>query len=189
MARANRAQDGPATWAHHSGRTRAGKDLRDPSIPSACWCSGRTTRSFETQGLLQEMNAIAATGFLVAFGNRNDQYHAWALEVANRVTVPLLTCDAVLAEAAFHLGNSTIVLAFIREGLVRPAFVIGEHIVRLAELATRYADRSPDLADLCLIRLSELHPRHPVITTDLTGFRVYRRGRREAIPLIHPPAR
>jgi uncharacterized protein len=135
------------------------------------------------------MNAIADTGFLVAFGNRNDQHHAWAVDIANRVTDPLLTCDAVLAETAFHLGNSSVVLAFIREGLVRPAFVIGEHLARLAELAARYADRSPDLADLCLIRLSELHPRYPVITIDLGDFRIYRRGRREAIPLIHPPAR
>src|ERR1700675_1022199 len=135
------------------------------------------------------MNAIADTGFLVAFGNRNDQHHAWAVDIANRVTDPLLTCDAVLAETAFHLGNSSVVLAFIREGLVRPAFVIGEHLARLAELAARYADRSPDLADLCLIRLSELHPRYPVITIDLGDFRIYGRGRREAIPLIHPPAR
>jgi predicted nucleic acid-binding protein len=135
------------------------------------------------------MNAIADTGFLVAFGNRNDQHHAWAIDIANRVTDPLLTCDAVLAETAFHLGSSSVVLAFIREGLVRPAFVIDEHLARLAELAARYADRSPDLADLCLIRLSELHPRYPVITIDLADFRVYRRGRREAIPLIHPPAR
>ena len=81
------------------------------------------------------------------------------------------------------------VLAFIREGLVQPSFLIGEHLARLAELAARYADRSPDLADLCLIRLSELHPRHSVITTDLADFRIYRRGRREAIPLIHPPSR
>jgi len=135
------------------------------------------------------MKAIADTGFLVAFGNRNDQHHAWALEIANRVTEPLLTCDAVLAEAAFHLGSSSVVLAYIREGLVRPAFVIGEHIARLTELAARYADRNPDLADLCLVRLSELHPRHPVITTDLGDFRIYRRGRREVIPLVHPPAR
>jgi uncharacterized protein len=135
------------------------------------------------------MNAIADTGFLVAFANRNDQHHAWALEIANRVTEPLLTCDAVLAESAFHLGSSAMVLAFVHEGLVRPAFVIGEHLVRLVELAARYADRNPDLADLCLIRLSELHPRHSVITTDLADFRIYRRGRRGAIPLIHPPAR
>jgi hypothetical protein len=104
-----------------------------------------------------------------------------------RVTEPLLTCDAVLAESAFHLRSVALVLAFVRDGLVRPAFVLAEHVPRLAELAARYADRTPDLADLCLIRLSELHPRHPVITTDLADFRVYRRGRREAIPLIHPP--
>jgi predicted nucleic acid-binding protein len=133
------------------------------------------------------MKAIADTGFLVAFGNRRDRYHAWALELASRVTEPLLTCEAVLAEAAFHLGNSALVLAYVMEGLVQPALVVGEHLPRLEELATRYADRQPDFADLCLIRLSELHPRHSLITTDLADFRVYRRGRREAIPLIHPP--
>jgi predicted nucleic acid-binding protein len=134
------------------------------------------------------VKAIADTGFLVAFGNRKDQHHAWALKLAERVTEPLLTCEAVLAEAAFHLRNSAVVLAFVTEGLVRPAMVLGDHLARLAELAHRYADREPDLADLCVIRLSELNPRHLVITTDLNDFRVYRRGRREAIPLIHPPA-
>ena len=135
------------------------------------------------------MKAIADTGFLVAFGNRNDYHHAWALGIAERVTEPLLTCEAVLAETAFHLGSSAVTLAFVRDGLVRPALMPGDHIPRLAELAARYADRKPDLADLCLIRLSELHPRYPVITTDLADFRVYRRGRREAIPLICPPER
>jgi uncharacterized protein len=134
------------------------------------------------------VKAIADTGFLVAFGNRKDQHHAWAIKLADRVTEPLLTCEAVLAEAAFHLGSSAVALAFVTQGLVRPALVLGDHIARLTELAERYADREPDLADLCLIRLSELNPRHPVITTDLNDFRVYRRGRREAIPLIHPPA-
>ncbi|HTX33498.1 MAG TPA: hypothetical protein VME43_00695 [Bryobacteraceae bacterium] len=57
---------------------------------------------------------------------------------------------------------------------------------RWCKLAERYADRKPDLADLCLIRLSEFYPRYPVITTDVAGFRIYRRARREAIPLIHP---
>ena len=70
---------------------------------------------------------------------------------------------------------------------MRPAFAVGEHLPRLAELAARYADRKPDLADSYLIRLSELHPRYLVITTDVADFRVYRRGRREAIPLIIPP--
>jgi hypothetical protein len=38
-----------------------------------------------------------------------------------------------------------------------------------------------------LIRVSELHPKHSVITVDVADFRVYRRNRREIIPLIHPP--
>jgi len=135
------------------------------------------------------MKAIADTGFLVAFANRRDSHHKWAVEIAERVSEPLLTCEAVLAETAFHLGSSALALAFVRDGLVRPALVVEDHLARLSELALRYADRQPDLADLCLIRLSELHPRLPVITTDLADFRVYRRGRREAIPLLYPPAR
>jgi len=133
------------------------------------------------------MKGIADTGFLVAFGNRTDLHHAWAFEIAQRISEPLLTCEAVLAETAFHLRSASLVLRFVQEGLVRPAFLVADHIPRLTELAARYADRTPDLADLCLIRMSELYPKHPVITTDLGDFRIYRRGRREAIPLIHPP--
>jgi predicted nucleic acid-binding protein len=133
------------------------------------------------------VRAIADTGFLVAFCNRRDYHHEWAVGISERVTEPLLTCEAVLAETAFHLRNSAVTLALVREGLVRSAFVLTENLSRLDELAVRYADREPDLADLCLIRLSELHTGYPVITTDLADFRVYRRGRREAIPLIHPP--
>lgn len=133
------------------------------------------------------MKAIADTGFLVAFANRTDQYHDWAVEIARQVTAPLLTCEAVLAETAFHLSSTYLVMAFVREGLVRPAFDLLENLGRLSDLADRYRDRQPDLADICLIRLSELHTHLPVITTDVTDFRVYRRGRREVIPLIHPP--
>jgi predicted nucleic acid-binding protein len=43
------------------------------------------------------VKGIADTGFLVAFGNRNDAHHEWAIGVARRVTEPLLTCEAVLA--------------------------------------------------------------------------------------------
>lgn len=133
------------------------------------------------------MTGIADTGFLVAFANRNDRHHAWAVDIAGRISEALLTCDAVLAETAFHLENLPLVLAMVREGLVKPQFAAVTHLPRLEQLAARYASRKPDLADLCLICLSEMHPRLPVITTDVRDFRVYRRGRREVIPLLHPP--
>lgn len=135
------------------------------------------------------MKGIADTGFLVAFANRNDVHHEWAVQVAEQLTEPLLTCEAVLAEAAFHLQDAALVLALLREGLVTLAFDCRDHLPQLTALAERYADRHPDLADLCLIRMSELHPRHSVVTVDRADFRVYRRNKRETIPLVSPPER
>jgi hypothetical protein len=72
--------------------------------------------------------------------------------------------------------------------MLRLAFDCSKNLVELTALASRYADRRPDLADLCLIRMSELFPRHPVITVD-ADFRVYRRNKRETIPILGPPGR
>jgi predicted nucleic acid-binding protein len=133
------------------------------------------------------VTGIADTGFLVAFANRRDRHHEWAVRVAAQVNEPLLTCEAVLAEAAFHLRSVGTVLAMVRDGLVEVAFDCREHWLQLEALATRYADRNPDLADLCLVRLSELHPRHSVVTIDRADFKVYRRNKRETIPILCPP--
>ncbi len=133
------------------------------------------------------MKAIADTGLIVAFGNRTDHFHSWAVEVAKSVTDPLLTCEAVLAEAAFHLRSASYILSLIEDGMLQLAFNIPEHQKRLAALAERYEDRHPDLADLCLIRMSELFPQHTVITVDEEDFHIYRRNGREAIPLLCPP--
>jgi predicted nucleic acid-binding protein len=132
------------------------------------------------------VKGIADTGFLVAFANARDTHHAWALNVAKQVTEPLLTCESVLSETAFHLGDTNIVLEMIEEELVCISFDCSAHLPQLVALASRYHDRKPDLADLCLIRMSELCPKHSVITVD-RDFRIYRRNRREVIPLIYPP--
>jgi predicted nucleic acid-binding protein len=134
------------------------------------------------------VNGIADTGFLVAFANARDQHHAWAVRLAEQVTDPLLTCEAVLAETAFHLEDTGLVLAMMDTGLVTVAFDCVDHVAALRSLARKYADRRPDLADLCLIRMSELYPQHAVLTVDETDFRVYRRHKRDVIPVICPPA-
>ena len=133
------------------------------------------------------MKGIADTGFLVAFSSRRDIYHEWAVSLAEQVAEPLLTCEAVLAETAFLLQDAGEVLEMIADGLVTLAFNCNDHLPQLAVLAKRYKDRTPDLADLCLIRMSEIYPKHSVITVDAEDFRVYRRNKREVIPLICPP--
>lgn len=132
------------------------------------------------------MKGIADTGFIVAFRNHDDQYHAWAVQLARALDEPLLTCESVLSEAAFHLRSSEAALDLVAAGMLQIDFECGRNIEQLRELAARYADRDPDLADLCLVRMSELHPRHTIITVD-EDFRAYRRNKREAIPLLCPP--
>jgi len=132
------------------------------------------------------MNAIADTGFLVALLETHDEHHVWAVEVAEAIRWPALTCESVLSETAFHVRSSELPLEMLQSGILRLAFDLTDHLNHLQDLATRYADHHPDLADLCLVRMSELYPRHAVITVD-EDFRVYCRNKREAIPLLTPP--
>jgi predicted nucleic acid-binding protein len=132
------------------------------------------------------MNGIADTGFIVAFLNRDDRHHAWAAELAKNIGQPWLTCEAVLAEAAFQTGSCERVLDLIRDRMIQLAFDSTANFVQLLDLAERYEDRHPDFADLCLIRMSELYPQHIVVTLDEKDFRVYRRYRRDVIPILCP---
>jgi len=132
------------------------------------------------------MTGIADTGFIVAYLNRRDAHHAWAVGLARQVDEPLVTCEAVLAEAVFHTGSAQSVLALVRTGLLRVEFEFTSSQSRLEALAKRYADRSPDFADLCLICLSERFPKLSVLTVD-GDFLVYRRHQREVIPVVLPP--
>jgi len=132
------------------------------------------------------MTGIADTGFVVAFLNRRDRFHDWAVALARQVTLPLVTCEAVLAESVFHTGSAEKVLALLTDDLLRTEFDFMANRPRLEVLAHRYRDRSPDLADLCLICLSERFPKLPVITVD-GDFLVYRRHQREVIPTLTPP--
>src|SRR6266571_8648816 len=101
---------------HRPGRARAGKDERHrPSVHAAGWLGEGSPGPVLAEGILAAVKGIADTGFLVAFANRSDRHHEWAVQVAGHLTEPLLTCEAVLAEAAFHLQDSALVLSMLRE--------------------------------------------------------------------------
>jgi hypothetical protein len=123
----------------------------------------------------------------VAFCNRRDRYHQWAKDIASRVTEPLITCEAVLAETAYHLKSSAIVIALVETRLVQLDFLMDNHLGRMGALAASYSDLRPDLADLCLIVMSEQpdNEKLPVITID-RDFLIYRRHRDQPLPVLMP---
>lgn len=134
------------------------------------------------------MNAICDTGPLLAFLNRNDPHHVWAVTVMKQTPAPLLVCEAVLTEVIYFLREERLPLDALFELLNRRAiqldFDLSAHWPRIRTLIARY--KQMDLADACIVVMSEQHPRSSVLTLDRRDFSVYRRNDRQVIPFVAP---
>ncbi len=129
--------------------------------------------------------AILDTGPWVAILSERDTHHRWAREHLSALPVPLLTCEAVVAEACFLLGGRRdLVTSMLADRLVQIAFHLDDELDRVRALMSKYSDAPMSLADACLVRLSELTG-GPVATLD-RDFLVYRVHGRRRIPLIAP---
>jgi predicted nucleic acid-binding protein len=132
---------------------------------------------------------LVDTGPLVAYLDRSDRDHAWAKETFMRITRPLLTCEAVIAEALFLLRRGGIdpdgLLNLILRGLVVPGFSLAAEIGAIQQLMKTYRNIPMSLADACLVRMAEIHENSEVMTLD-SDFGVYRKFRRKVIPLLRP---
>lgn len=130
---------------------------------------------------------ILDTGPLVALINRRDAYHDWAVEVLEECEPPLWTCEPVLAQASHLTGRPSEILARVVAGGLRIGLEIEENAEHLQRLVSRYADRM-DLADACVVRMTEIYNECKVLTTDREDFSIYKRHGRAIIPLIAPEA-
>ena len=133
---------------------------------------------------------VVDAGPLVAAMNATDPHHHWAVGQWKALAPPILTCEAVLAEACFlarriRRGNPWRVLDLVRRGVLDISFSLADEIDLVRVLMEKYRDVPMSLADACLVRMSELHPGSVVFTLD-RDFGVYRRHRRQAIPLLAP---
>jgi uncharacterized protein len=131
------------------------------------------------------------TGPLVAFFDRSDADHEWAKEQWAQAPVPLLTCEPVLAEAAYllreHAGlpGEKLLALFERKVIAAPSS-LEANAGPVAHLLEKYNDQGMQLADACLVRMSELKRNCRVFTLDKQEFQVYRRFERQVIPLVAP---
>jgi len=113
-------------------------------------------------------NVIVDTGFLVALLRQRDSYHDWAEALANQHPPPWNSCESVVSET-FHLIDARGVAAFsalLRRRAVVIAFDLGEDLEPVLTLMRKYADVPMDLADACLVRMTETRADPIVLTTD-----------------------
>ena len=133
--------------------------------------------------------AIADTGPLVAFLDRRERHHAWAVARVRELEIPLLVCEAVLAEASHLLSRvpaaRDALLALVGNGALKPAFHTAEHVAELRALLRKYQDQRMSFADACIVRMAEIHDKHAIFTLD-EDFTIYRRHGREPLDVIAP---
>jgi uncharacterized protein len=132
---------------------------------------------------------ICDTGPLVAYLNRNDPYHSWAVAVMKQVRSPILTTEPVLTEVAYFLRADRVdvdpLFQLLERDAVRLGLQVAVHWPRLRALMARFDQM--DLADASIVVLSERHPRSQVVTVDRKDFSIYRRNDRQVIEFIAPP--
>ena len=130
---------------------------------------------------------IVDTGPLVALLNRADTHHAWVVQQLQGIAPPMITCEAVLAEATYLTravpGARAALIEMLGEGFLTIGMALADHHSSILKMVQRYTDVPMSLADACLVRLAEIYPQSPVLTLD-SDFGVYRKNGRQVIEVI-----
>ena len=113
---------------------------------------------------------VLDTGPLVALLDAADEHHAWAAAEFSRFAGKVRVCEAVLAEALFLLRTlrpaQEKILEWVERGELTCDFVLPAEARAVRALWRRYANVPMSLADACVVRMAEMHPRSVICTMD-----------------------
>ena len=132
---------------------------------------------------------IIDTGPLVAFLNKNDHYHEWALSKFALFSPPFFTCESVISEVSFLLRNTANgqrdFFRLMERELIKIQFKLEEELPLITQLIHKYKNIPMSLADACLVRMSEQITNSTICTLD-SDFKIYRKDKRKVIPILAP---
>ena len=135
------------------------------------------------------VNTIVDAGPLVGWFNAADQWHEWSVAAISARRGALHTTEIVLGEACHLLGGNTpsvhALLGLVSAGAIVLHRPWPDTLGRTQELMLKYAEM--DAADASLVVLSEKYAKAPVVTEDARHFSIYRRKKKDPLPLVIPP--
>jgi uncharacterized protein len=129
---------------------------------------------------------IADSGLLIAALDGSDAFHPWAIELLQSLEPPWLVCEAVLAEVSASIGTAEPVMEMLRVDDLAIGFNLEAEQTAIVAILKKYRDQRIDLADACVVRMSELFPHSTVYTVDKRDFQIYRRHGNKPIPCVFP---
>jgi len=134
---------------------------------------------------------IIDTGPLYAFFDKYDQYNRWTGDQFAKITEPLVTCEAVIAETVFLMLGSGIspdfLFRFILRGHLKISQVLTdtEEVKKIRDLINKYNNLPASFADVCLVQLYEKRSSGKIFTLD-NHFSIYRTSKGKPLALISP---
>ena len=138
---------------------------------------------------MKPQKVIIDTGPIVAFLNKSDRYHDWAIVQFSQLTPPFFTCESVISECCFLLRNFKngpgSVFKLLERDLIEIRFSLETERAIISKLVQKYKNIPMSLADASLVRMSEQIAGSSICTLD-GDFRIFRQAQRKVIPLIIP---
>jgi uncharacterized protein len=127
------------------------------------------------------------TGVIVALLDRSENNHDRCSEALDSIDGPLMTCEAVIAEACYLLrkvpGAADAVLENVARASFRIPFRLDESAADVRALVKRYARLPMDFADACLVAMADALGTGRILTLD-SDFHVYRWRRTRTFELL-----
>ena len=132
---------------------------------------------------------LVDTSFLVTVYDKRERRHLACMAALDHVRQPLVTCEAVITEAIYHLqripGAPRAILASVQEGHLEIPFRLAGAASQVLASYTKYADTPCDFADACLIAMADQLDTGEILTLD-SDFKHYRWRRNRAFNLLIP---
>lgn len=129
------------------------------------------------------------TGVIVALLDRNERHHKSCVAAVQGVAVPLVTCEAVIAESCYLLrsfhGAPEAILENVVSGTFQIPFQLSRSASQIQRVFRKYKDREVDFADACLIHLATEFQTGEILTLD-HDFDVYQWGVNKPFRLLIP---
>ena len=134
-------------------------------------------------------SVLIDTGVIVALLDRRERFHTLCTEAVQNLVRPLVTCEAVIAEA-FHLlrrvhGAGEAVVANVAAGIFHIGLQLPSCAAEVQDILRKYRDVDIDLADACLIHLAGDLNTSDILTLD-RDFEIYRWRGNRAFRLLIP---
>ena len=128
------------------------------------------------------------TGPLVAILDGRDTHHEICVNQLQQIVTPLLTCWAVVTEAAWLLRDTPsaiqeLLLSF-NSGLMTLLPMDESALPWIAAFYRKYRKLTPQLADAALVYLAERENLDAVFTLDRRDFSVYRLAGGRALQIL-----